>query len=326
MRKLIEKFHAKIERTNVSFVRDVSEQIRWNNRLIGIQGARGAGKTTLLLQYIKSHFSDLSNVLYVNLDDIYFSANSLAEMADTFIKEGGKFLFLDEVHHYKSWSQEIKNIYDDHPDVKVVFTGSSALRIGKSKADLSRRAIMYDLPGLSYREFLKLKYDLNFPVVALNDILNEHVKFSRKVISKVKPLAKFREYLKYGYYPYFTEDVETYYQRLEDTINLALESDLPYTAEISFASVDKLKKLLYVLAESPPFKPNIAKLSEKTGIPRNSVIQFLHYLEDARIINLLHASTKVTIPGHSAPPLPEQTAPPLPVQSAPPYRFKRRHL
>jgi hypothetical protein len=292
MQKLIEKFHKKLERTDISFIRDVLSNIRWNNRLIGIQGARGAGKTTLMLQYIKTHFKDVNHILYVSLDDIYFSANSLADMADTFIKEGGTYLFLDEVHHYKNWSQEIKNIYDDHPEVKVVFTGSSALHISKSKADLSRRAIMYDLPGLSYREFLELKYGLSFPVLKLQDILNDHINLSRIFVSKVKPLAKFKEYIQYGYYPYFTEDVETYQQRLEETIYLTLETDLPYTAEISFTSVEKLKKLLYVLAESSPFKPNISKLSDKTGIPRNSIIQFLHYLEDARIINMLHASTK----------------------------------
>jgi uncharacterized protein len=292
MQKLIEKFQKKLAHTDTEFVRDLSSTIRWKNRLIGLRGARGAGKTTLILQHIKQQQKNTNQVLYVSLDDIFFSVNSLSDLADTFIKEGGEYLFFDEVHHYRNWSQEIKNIYDDHQDVHIVFTGSSALHISKSKADLSRRAVMYDMPGLSYREFLKLKYGLSFPVIKLEEILKRHIEISNEVLATIKPIPKFREYLKHGYYPYFNDDIETYPDRLERTINLALETDLPYIADISFSSVDKLKKLLFVIAEISPFKPNVSKLSDKTGIPRNSILQFMHYLEDARIINLLHASTK----------------------------------
>ena len=286
-----EKFLKKIDRVDTSFIRDIERQIDWNNRLIGVKGARGVGKTTMLLQHIGKSLPSDQRTVYVSLDDIWFSANSLVDFTDLFVKNGGEFLILDEVHHYRNWSQEIKNIYDDHPDLKIIFTGSSIIHLGKSQADLSRRAVIYEMHGLSFREYIKLNNRKDFDVINLKSILKDHVQFSREITGKIKPIQLFNEYLKIGYYPYFIENKDSYHNKLAQTVNLVLEVDLPYAQDISSLSIDKLKKLLYILAVSVPFKPNVLKLSEKTGISRNTIIQFINYLADAKIINLLNSDS-----------------------------------
>lgn len=286
------KFLKKLEFTSMQYVRDFITTIDWDNRLIGIKGARGAGKTTLLLQQIKTRHNDFSKVLYVSLDDLFFHKKTLYDLASEFEKNGGKFLYLDEVHRYKNWSGELKNIYDDFPEIQLVFTGSSILHLSQFKADLSRRAVMYELRGLSFREYLGLTQNLIFETLTLNEILLDHEKIALKILSKIKPIGPFKSYLKSGYYPYFLENENFYSQKLSETINLAMETDLPAVFEISYPSIDKLKTLLVVLAESVPFKPNISKLSGQVGVTRNSIVEFLHYLEDLRIISMLHRKTK----------------------------------
>ena len=291
MEKLFLKHRQKIAITPLTFIRSLMDEIHWNDRLIGIKGGRGVGKTTLLLQYIKKNFTPGKDNLYVSLDDVYFSGNSLTDFTEEFVMNGGKYLFLDEVHRYDKWSQSLKNIYDDYPDLKVVFTGSSVLDIIQSKADLSRRAIVYKMKGLSFREYLLLTNKLNWSELSLNEILENHELISMEIAAKIKPVKEFKEYLKTGYYPFFQEYPETYHQRLEQVISLVLENDITALKPVNLEGVKKLKQLLYVLSTSVPFKPNISKLAEKTGISRNSLVQYLHYLDEAEVLSLLFRDT-----------------------------------
>lgn len=292
MEKLVQKYYQKLGRTQTLKVRSLMEEIDWTNRFIGIKGARGAGKTTLLFQYIILKELPTKQTLYISLDDLYFTENTLYNLAEQFVNEGGEYLLVDEVHRYGNWSSELKNIYDDMPDLQVVFTGSSLIHIEKAGGDLSRRAVIYELAGLSFREFLHFDGHLCHDKISLDDILNHHVDISREIVSKIKPLANFKEYLRYGYFPYFLENKDAYLQKLTETLLLALSTDLPPTYNLSYASIEKIKQLLYIMAESVPFKPNISKLSERIGVSRNSLLDFLRYLEDLRIVKRLYAETK----------------------------------
>ncbi len=267
-------------------------KINWENRLIAITGARGVGKTTLLLQYIKENLNEVPDeVIYANMDDLYFAKNTLVDFADEFVKKGGKYLFLDEIHKYKNWSQEIKNIYDYFPDLKIVVTGSSALDIYRGKADLSRRAILYKLQGLSFREFIELKYNHHFPVLELNDLLNNASKLIFPILEKIKPLKLFGEYLQIGYYPFFNDGEAEFQIRLKQTVNHLLDSDLPSVEKIDFNAVHYLRKLIAILAEIVPYKPNIVNLSQQVGVSRETLLRYLYLLEKADLLILLQTGT-----------------------------------
>ncbi|WKN46013.1 ATP-binding protein [Tunicatimonas pelagia] len=294
MEQLFEKFLRKISGISTNFVRDFIRKVDWQDRMIGIRGARGVGKTTLLLQYARLELPLGNRTLYVSLDDIYFANNTLLELADQFVKNGGEFLILDEVHRYATWSVELKNIYDDYPVLKVIFTGSSALHLHRAKADLSRRVVIYHMPGLSLREFLRLdaSYGISLPPVSLSDIIENHTDICLSLTHQFKPLPVFREYLSLGYYPFFTENKNTYHIKLAEILNLILEVDLPHVVNINLSSIEKIRKLLYLLVEFSPFKPNIQKLSERVGVARNTVIAYLQYLQEKEIISLLYSATK----------------------------------
>jgi predicted AAA+ superfamily ATPase len=287
---LFEKYYRKLDQISLSFQRSLSQEIDWSNRLIGIRGARGAGKTTLLLQHAKQDLPGDDKTLYVSLDDLYFTENRLFDLADRFRKQGGRYLLLDEVHRYNTWSQELKNIYDDFPDLTVIFTGSSIIHLDRAKADLSRRSLLYELPGLSFREFLQVTTGHVFGKVTIDRLLTDHAHLAREVSGKIRPLEHFKKYLQYGYYPYFLENEKAYPLKLAETISLALTSDLPAVHPVSYASIEKIRLLLRIIAESVPFKPNISKLSEHTGINRTSLLSFIKYLEDLRIIHGLYAT------------------------------------
>jgi predicted AAA+ superfamily ATPase len=292
MTSLYEKYIRKLEATPIVFSRGLLDVIRWDARLIGIKGARGVGKTTLILQYIKKNIPVDESSLYVSLDNIWFAENTLSDLADQFVKQGGKFLFLDEVHKYPNWSQEIKNLYDDYPELKIVFTASSLLEILNARADLSRRAVVYTMQGLSYREYLNLKLGLDIQKYSLNEILINHKEISREINAVVKPLQYFNEYLQRGYYPFFQEVSELYFHRVEEIINLILEIELPLLRSVEVAYVSKLKQLLQIISESVPFVPNVSKLSERIGINRNTFVSYLYFLEEAHIILNLYKDAK----------------------------------
>ncbi len=292
MERLFEGFLTKLKGVESYFIRYLNAQIDWTDRLIGIKGGRGTGKTTLLLQYIQIHIKPGVEVLYVSLDELYFTSHTLTDLADDFVKAGGRHLFLDEVHKYPGWSREIKNLYDTYKDLQIVFTGSSMLEISKGDADLSRRAVVYELTGLSFREFLLIEKRLTFPVVKWQDILVDHVDMAQDISKKLKPLPSFKDYLKFGYYPYFQENKKNYHQRLAATINLVIESDLPAIEHVDYSTIQKLKKLLYILSTSVPFKPNIQKLSEQIHATRGSTLLYLDYLKNAQLLSLLRGETE----------------------------------
>jgi predicted AAA+ superfamily ATPase len=284
MEELFEKYQQKLHYTSIDIVRSIMQDINWNSRLIGIKGARGIGKTTLLLQYIKIHLKDEQDkALYVSLDNIWFSNHSLIELVDYFVKREGKYLFLDEVHKYPNWTQELKNIYDDYPDLKVVFTGSSLLEILNARADLSRRAIVYKMQGLSFREFIAFETAISFDSYSLEEVLENHVEISKNILSKIKPLPLFELYLKRGYYPFYKENPEMYGTILLEIINMSLEIELPLLRKVDLAYVYKIKQLLLIVSESVPFVPNTSKLSEKMGIVRGTLLLYLHYLDEIGI-------------------------------------------
>ena len=292
MDTLYSSFTLRIKNTPTAFRRYLIDAIDWSNRLIAIKGARGVGKTTLLLQYIKENLPLDETVLYASLDDLYFQTHRLVDLASDFVLQGGRYLFLDEVHKYPSWSTEIKNVYDNYQNLNIVFTGSSMLEIYRGDADLSRRAITYEMHGLSFREFLQLDQAVSLPIFPLEDILTRHTSLAQTLSSDIKPIALFRQYLQYGYYPYFIENKKSYLQKVANTVNLILETDIPSVQKMDYSSVNKLKKLLYIIATTVPFKPNIAKLSEKIGSSRTSTLQYLDYLKNAHIINLLRSDTE----------------------------------
>ncbi len=274
------------QRTSTDFQRFLYNRINWDRQLIGITGARGSGKTVMLLQYLKQ-LSETEDALYVSLDDVYFANSKLVYFAEDFVKYGGTYLLLDEVHKYPNWSQEIKNIYDNLPELKVVFTSSSALEIHKGTHDLSRRAVMYNLAGLSFREFLKLKYQIELPEFTLEQILKSQNKLVNIVLEKIKPLPYFNEYIKEGYYPYFLNTETDYLKQLLSSLNLVIESDLPAIFNIDFSSIIKLKSLLNVISRIVPFKPNIEKLARQTNTSRETLLKYLYYLDKAQIIQWL---------------------------------------
>ncbi|MCK9302651.1 MAG: AAA family ATPase [Bacteroidales bacterium] len=289
MDELFEKSQRKIAQVNTDFVRSMMNKIQWNSRLIGVKGARGVGKTTLLLQYIKLHLAEhKKETLYVSLDNIWFSNHRLIDLADDFVKRGGRFLFIDEVHHYESWSVELKNIYDDYPDLHVVFTGSSMLKILNARSDLSRRAIVYEMHGLSFREYLSIILNKHFDVYSFEDVLQNHIEIAAGIVKQIKPLQYFQDYLQQGYYPFFQEQPELYHQRIEEVINMILEIELPLTRNLEVSFVRKIKQLLLIISESAPFVPNITKLSERIGINRQTLLSYLFYLNESQLVFSLY--------------------------------------
>ena len=290
MKPLFSAFYRKMEETDMQFERYLKKQINWNNRLIAVTGARGTGKTTMLLQHIKEQYgNNPQEVLYMSLDNIYFSSNNLYSLADDFYALGGKVLYIDEVHKYRTWAQEIKNIYDDFPKLKVVFTGSSMLQIFKADADLSRRVRHYQLFGMSFREFLIYEGLLakSQKPFSLEEILENHIEISQKLTKKVTPLPAFQKYLQYGYYPYYQVDVAGYGERVLQTFNTIMETDLPNVENVDFYSINRIKKLFYVLSEMVPFTPNISQLSQQIDVTRQSLMNYLHLLEKAHSVLLL---------------------------------------
>ena len=289
MNELLSISRRKIKNVSDIFIRYLFSQIDTEHQLIGIKGARGSGKTTLLLQLLKQ--KSPTETLYVSLDNLYFTNNSLFDLASSFNNKGGKYLYIDEVHRYPNWSQEIKNIYDSFDELKVIFTSSSALEINKGKYDLSRRAIIFELSGMSFREFLELKHSIKLPATSLEKILLSHETIVLQYLEKIKPFMYFDDYLKNGYYPFFIKEDDYYQQQLLETINIVLETDLPAIYNINYNSVYKLKKLLFVVSKLVPYIPNINKLAEQIGTTRDSLLKYLHLLHNAHIISLLTSSS-----------------------------------
>jgi predicted AAA+ superfamily ATPase len=284
MRTLYQKFETLLQSTTTDFKRYLYDNVSWESRMIGIIGARGVGKTTMILQRIKEKL-DSKKALYVSADDMYFGENKLIDLAEDFYKNAGEYLFIDEIHKYTDWSRELKNIYDSFPTLKIIFTGSSVLDILKGSGDLSRRAIIYKLQGLSFREYLKLFHNYDTEVYSLEQIINNEVKLE----NIQHPLPLFNDYLKRGYYPFGIENEMNL--RLGQIIIQTLESDIPQYANLNVGTSRKLKQLLSIIAESVPFKPNFSKISEMISVSRNSLDDYFSYMEKAGLIGQLRNET-----------------------------------
>ncbi len=274
-----------MEHTSLNFKRYLYHDILWNQRLIGIIGPRGVGKTTLVLQYIAENL-DPQKALYTTADDLYFGENTLFDLADDFHKNAGQCLIIDEVHKYPEWSRELKNIYDAFPSLQIIFTGSSVLDILKGSADLSRRAIVYHMQGLSFREYLQLFHEQPIPIHSLSEILKNHIDLA----NVQHPIPLFKTYLREGYFPFSKEP--NYSLRLEQIILQTLENDIPQFANLNISTARKLKKLLIIIAQSVPFKPNFSKIAEMIGVSRNSLEDYLAFMEKAGLIVQLRNDTK----------------------------------
>jgi predicted AAA+ superfamily ATPase len=284
MEKLLMQFHKLIRETDTGFFRYIYTEINWKNRMIGLIGPRGVGKTTLVLQHIKKNLNP-EETLYVTAEDFYFADNRLIDLADAFVKRGGKYLFVDEIHKYKEWSKELKLIYDYHPELHIVFTGSSVMDIKKGASDLSRRAVMYNMQGLSFREYLQLFHQTSVRSYTLDEILTHKAE-----LPEVKhPLPLFEDYLKRGYYPFALE--ENFELKLQQIVNQTLETDIPLYAGMNVSTGRKLKRLLSIIAKSVPFKPNMTSIANALSASRNNIADYCLFIEEAGMIAQLRDAT-----------------------------------
>ena len=278
LEKLFKKYqyiHKKI--SNVTYKRYFFDVVDFNERLIGIVGARGIGKTTFLLQYLDSLEINDDKKLYFSVDSILGYNSTLFDIAEDFSNLGGEVLVIDEIHKYKNFEIELKEIYD-FLDIQILFSGSSAIVLEHKKADLSRRAVLYRVKGLSFREFLELKLDIKFETYTLTEVLANHIEIAKEITNKIKPLKYFKEYLRVGYYPFYFETPNTYYLKLEETINVVVESDLPMIYNIEPSNITKLKQLVAYICNSKPYELNLTNLSTKIGINRKTLYLYIHYL------------------------------------------------
>ena len=278
-----------VKPVSLGFKRYLYQEIDWNNRLVAVVGARGVGKTTLLIQYYKEKYGLPDKCLYLSADNVRVASAGLFEIASEFFKLGGEMLMIDEIHKYEDWSRELKNIYDSFPSARLAISGSSSLGILKGRHDLSRRIVVYNLCGLSFREFLFLEAKENFGVYNFADILDNHTKYATKICNKIKVLKYFRDYLKYGFYPFFLEGTKSYDSKLNNIVEKIIYEDIPLLFGIKISSTHLLKKIVFLVATSQPFVPNIEKISSQLGISKEYVYNYLEYLEKAHLFSFLYA-------------------------------------
>ncbi len=289
---LVNRYRRLVESAAFPFVRSLAKKIQWQSRGISIEGPRGVGKSTLMLQYIRQHLP-LEQSLYVTLDDLYFRKNSLVETTNEFYRLGGRYLFIDEAHKYAGWQTEVKNIYDFHPDLQIVVSGSSILALQQSPADLSRRLARYSLPVLSFREYLALTQGVEWPAHTLPDLLEKHEQIAADIVARHAPvLALYKHYQSVGQFPFFLTSEADYPTRISQLINLIIDYDLPEARPLEKTSLGKLKTLLYIISTAAPFKPNIQKLAAALATNRNQVLDMLDMLDKAQLIRLLRSSAR----------------------------------
>jgi predicted AAA+ superfamily ATPase len=276
-----------VEHTNPLVRRHLMDEINWNDRLIGIKGTRGVGKTTFLLEYAKEKFGTDRQCLFINMNNFYFSYHSIVDFADSFQKQGGKVLLIDQVFKHPNWSKELRECYDRFPNLKIVFAGSSVMRLKDENPELNGIAQSYNLRGFSFREFLNLKAGANISAFSLEDILNHHEDITRQVLEKVNPLDYFQSYLHHGYYPFFLEN-RNYSENLLKTMNMMIEVDILLIKQIELKYLIKIKELFYRLAVAGAKAPNVSQLAQDIHTSRATVMNYLKYLADARLINLIY--------------------------------------
>lgn len=293
MDKLFEYQEEVLDQIEDQFFRGLYNRLDWDQRFLGITGLRGTGKTTMLLQYLKYALPNRDQHLYITADHPWFYDHTLINLAEQFAKYGGKTLLIDEIHRYPKWSRELKSIYDGVPDLQVIFTASSVLDILKGEADLSRRALTFELTGLSFREYLELHHQIKLPIVSIDELLTNTKKVTDSILAEIKPLPHFKNYLQTGYFPFsINQKKESFQKLLHQVINTVMEVDLQIAEDYSASNTIKMKKLLGVIAESAPFEPNISKIAGRLEMGRDTIKTYLNHLDRARLLNLLSRSTK----------------------------------
>ena len=292
LQPLFNNYHRKIAKVDLRFKRYLYSRINWNARIISIKGARGVGKTTMLLQHIQENYIDIDQTLYASLDDLWFSTHSLIDLVDWADQHGINRLYLDEVHRYEQWSETLKNIYDNYPDMSIVYTSSSLLIMDNAKVDLSRRQTTYTLYGMSFREFLAFEDVLQVDMIPLEDLLQNHVRHAMQMTQKVKIAPLFETYLHHGYYPFYREAGEDFPTRLRETVSVVIDTDLPAVENLSFETLQKVKKLVMIISERVPFQPNMSELWKQLSTNNELGLRMLYALDKAQILALLTSKAK----------------------------------
>ena len=292
LQPLYDSYHRKIAKVDLRFKRYLYSQINWKARIISIKGARGVGKTTMLLQHILENYDDIDQTLYASLDNLWFATHSLMDLVDWADRHGISRLYLDEVHRYEGWSQALKNIYDDYPDMSIVYTSSSLLVLDNAIVDMSRRQTPYTLYGLSFREYLDLEGIFKTEEIPLDDILTHHVKKAMEIVGSIKVAPLFEAYLAHGYYPFSRESLEDFPSRLRETVTVVIDSDLPAVENVTYETLQKVKKLLMIISEHVPFEPNMSELWRQLSTDNESGLKMLYALDKAQVLALLTAKTK----------------------------------
>lgn len=289
---LYDNYHRKIAKTDLRFKRYLYGRINWKSRIISIKGARGVGKTTMLLQHILENYDDIDRTLYASLDDLWFATHNLMDLVDWADRHGISRLYLDEVHRYEGWSQVLKNVYDNYPDMSIIYTGSSLLVMDNAVVDMSRRQTSYMLYGLSLREYLELEGILSYDPVPLENLLGGHVRIAMDIIGRIKIAPLFELYLSQGYYPFYRESPEDFPIRLRETVATVIDSDLPSVERVTFETLQKVKKLLMIISERVPFQPSMSELWRQLSTDNESGLKMLYSLDKAQVLALLNARAK----------------------------------
>ena len=276
--------------TPMEIVRECAFKINWDSQLVAIRGPKGVGKSTIIRQYIKQHYApNDQSALYCSLDANYFVDHSILDLVEQFYRIGGKHLFLDEVHKYSNWSREIKEIYDYYPDLRVVISGSSLLSLMQGDADLSRRCINYDIQGLSFREYLHFYEGIELPVCTMEELVSNTHPFVAQVYKHCKPMAYFDKYLHYGYFPYYRNNPVEYYAAVSNVVRYIIEDELPRICKVDLSNTRKIRALMNILASSEPYEVDITRMSVQSGLQRPTILAYLKYLSDAKLIHLLYS-------------------------------------
>ncbi len=295
MDKLFALHDSYISLVPMEFTRSLMDKINWNSRLIGIKGPKGVGKSTLMQQYIKRNYkAGNRHVLYCSADTGYFTEHTLVDTAKRFVQSGGTHLFIDEIHKYDNWSQELKEIYDLFRELRVVVSGSSLIQFNNGQADLSRRLVEYEMPGLSFREYLWFETGIKIEPVSLENLLIEPAKFCVDVVRQLRPLEHFSNYLKNGYYPFYFEEKGVYQSKVQGMVNYIIESELTAYRNLEVGNTRKVKALLQVLSQMIPWQVDISKISRNISIQRLTTLKYMKNLEEAKLIRRLFTDLEST--------------------------------
>lgn len=292
IRPIVAFYHSKLAKATLDFKRYLYHKINWDARVIGIKGERGVGKTTMLLQRIKEKYSNPDDTFYISLDHFWFRTHELQDLVEFMYRRGITEFYIDEVHKYKDWSIILKNLVDEHDDLRIVYTGSSLLEIDNAKVDMSRRQTPYTLKGMSFREYMEYEGIMKMNAVPLEELLNNHVSIAMDISANTKILVAFESYLHTGVYPFYKDAGQDFLALLKEVVDTVIESDLPAVEKITFDTIEKCKKLLMIIAENVPLQPNVDRLAASLGTTRDTLLKLLYKLDKAEILELLTVELK----------------------------------